>query len=152
MDKFTKAVKNVLKKCDELLKTKSYTLRSLPKKIPSAGVYVFSKNDRVLYVGRTNNLRQRLQFHTRNNHNQATFAFLLARHRTKRTEASYQTTGSRNDLLRQPDFRAAFDKARMEILAMDVQFIEEKDSNRQALLEICTAMRARAKYSNFDNH
>jgi len=152
MNKFAKAVKDVEKKCSELLKTQHYTLSTLPEKMPSAGIYVFSKNGRVLYVGRTNNLRRRLQYHTRNNHNQATFAFLLTRHRTKNKKASYQAVGSRSDLLRQPDFKLAFDKARIEIRNMHIQFIAENDANRQALLEICAAMHTEAKYNNFDNH
>ncbi len=59
---------------------------------------------------------------------------------------------SRADLLTQPNFRSAFDAARQRIKEMDVQFVEETDPIRQALLEICTAMRVRARYNDFDNH
>jgi hypothetical protein len=54
--------------------------------------------------------------------------------------------------MKDPDFRSAFDKARERIRGMDVQFIEETDPTRQALLEICAALRAEATYNDFDNH
>lgn len=152
MDKFIIAIKEVQRKCDELLNSQIYKYSNLPKVLSSAGIYVFSKDGIVLYVGRTNNLRRRLQYHTRSNHNQATFAFLLARHQTGRKKATYQQAGSRSELLKNPEFRAAFDKARDDIRAMDIQYILESNPARQALLEICTAMSTRAKYNDFDNH
>ena len=33
---------------------------------------------------------------------------------------------------------------------MDVRFVEERDGARQALLEICVALRTKAKYNRFD--
>ena len=62
--------------------------------VAADNIYLFSQDGCPLYVGRTNNLRKRLQHHTRNNHNQATFAFLLARHETGNLKASYQPNGS----------------------------------------------------------
>jgi hypothetical protein len=125
---------------------------ALPTQMPIAGVYLFSEKGNALYVGRTNNIRKRLQYHTRNNHNQATFAFLLARKETGNTKATYQPSGSREDLLTQSLFREAFDKARERIRNMDVQFVEETNPIRQALLEICAALQAGARYNDFDNH
>jgi len=70
-------------------------------------------------------MRKRLQYHTRNNHNQATFAFLLIREQTGNKKAFYNKEGSRDDLLNQPAFHSVFDSARERIKKMDVQFIEE---------------------------
>jgi hypothetical protein len=152
MNEFMQAVRDVEQKCLSLLSSQSYPMHALPKEMPVAGVYLFSEQGKALYAGRTNNLRNRLQYHTRNNHNQATFAFLLAREKTGNTKATYQRTGSREDLLTQPVFRAAFDQARLRIKNMDVQFVEESNSTRQALLEICVALKAGALYNDFDNH
>ena len=116
------------------------------------GINLSLEDGRVLYAGRTNHLRQRLQYHTRSNYNQATFAFLLAREETGRMKATYRKVGSRRYLLNDPAFRVAFDKARERIRKMDVQFIKENDATRQALLEICVALWSDAKYNNFDNH
>ncbi len=152
MDDFSAAIRDVEEKYTALMQSASYKYAELPKKMPDKGIYVFSQHGQVLYVGRTNKIRQRLQFHTRNNHNQATFAFLLARHITGRIKASYKKSGSRSDLLSGQGFREAFDKARQAIREMDIQFIEEREPTKQALLEICVAMRTRAKYNDFDNH
>ena len=35
---------------------------------------------------------------------------------------------------------------------MEVQFVEETDPTKQALFEICAALRTRAKYNDFDTH
>jgi hypothetical protein len=149
---FTQIVKDVEEKGSVLLASPKYHMGILPKEMPFKGVYLFSENGHALYVGRTNNLRKRLQYHIRNNHNQATFAFLLAREQTGNIKATYQKKGSRSDLLSQSAFRLAFDGARDRIRKMDVQFIEELNPIRQALLEICAALRAKAIYNDFDNH
>jgi hypothetical protein len=152
MPDFKQAIMDVEERCAALLKSLRHKISSLPKAMPRAGIYLFSEGGQALYVGRTNNLRKRIQYHSRNNHNQATFAFLLAREKTGKTKASYQKMGSRSDLLNDPEFRAAFDTARERIRNMDVQFVEEPEPIRQALLEICAAMRANSKYNDFDNH
>jgi len=120
--------------------------------MPLAGLYIFSEDGHALYVGRTNKMRKRLQYHTRNNHGQAIFAFLLAREQTGNKKATYKKEGSRDDLLSQPAFRSVFDSARERIKRMDVQFIEEMNPIRQALLEICASLQAKAKYNDFDDH
>jgi hypothetical protein len=152
MNDFAQAVNAVEEKCSQLLASPGYRMDSLPKEITSAGVYLLSENGHALYVGRTNNLLKRLQSHTRNNHNQATLAFLIARNQTGNTKASYQKVGSRKDLLTQPEFRSAFDASRQRIREMDVQFVEETSPVRQALLVICTALWVEAPYNDFDNH
>jgi excinuclease UvrABC nuclease subunit len=72
------------------------------------GVYIFSEDGHALYVGCTNNMRKRFQYYTRNNLNQATFAFLLARAQTVNKKATYKKEGSRDDLLNQSAFSYVF--------------------------------------------
>tara|TARA_B100000614_G_C14474629_1_gene464018 strand:+ start:577 stop:1011 length:435 start_codon:yes stop_codon:yes gene_type:complete len=139
-------------KYDSLLSSPVFRIAQLPKDLPEAGIYIISKHSKVLYVGRSNCIRKRLQYHTRNNHNQATFAFLLARYETGNLKASYKPEGSRKQLLENAVFREAFDKAREDIRKMDVQVVEENDPVNQAILEIFTAHKTKAKYNNFDNH
>ena len=151
-DQFDKVVADVKRKFCDLQASAKYCVAALPKNMPSAGIYLFSENGLPLYVGRTNSLRKRLQYHTRNNHNQATFAFLLARHQTGNFKASYQPNGSRQDLLTNPTFRAAFDAARQRIREMDVQFVEEPDPIKQTILEVFAAFQTKARFNDFDNH
>lgn len=151
-DRFDQIIKSVKRSYKKLLDSPKYTLTSFPKNIPSAGIYFFSEKGKPLYVGRTNKLRKRLQYHTRNNHNQATFAFLLARHKTGRLRAAYKQKGSRQDLLNDPKFRAAFDEARARIKKMDVQFVEEPDPIKQTILEVFAAFESKAKFNDFNTH
>jgi hypothetical protein len=63
-------------------------INALPKGAPSQCIYLFSEGSRHLYVGRTRHLRQRLRQHSipASQHNQAVFAFRLAREATGNVE------------------------------------------------------------------
>ena len=153
-NKFNQIMSKVDRKYDHLRESLPFTWNTVPKKYEhGSGIYLFSENDKPLYVGRTNNLKRRLRNHTRPSHNMATFAFLLARHATERLSASYRPSGSRKDLLKNNvPFRKAFDDARERIKRMDVRFVEEKEPVGQALLEIYAAYVSKAKYNDFDTH
>ena len=127
---------------------------SLPSAIPERGIYLFSEGHEHLYVGRTNGIRKRLQNHCRlsGTHFTATFAFRIARHTTGRTKASYAPKGSRTQLCDDPVFGPAFAAAKSRVKAMDIRFVEEADSVRQALLEIYVASVLRTPFNDFDNH
>lgn len=107
-----------------------------------------------MYVGRTNNVRQRIQQHCRpgSGHNAATFAFRLAREERQILKATYTAEGSRENLLRDPHFSNAFVAAKSRVRAMDVRVVEESNPLRQALLEMYVAIVLDAPYNDFDNH
>jgi predicted GIY-YIG superfamily endonuclease len=151
-DRFDDVVESVRAKFAALVASPKYSIKLLPTDIPKAGIYLFSEDGKSLYVGRTNKLRRRLQQHTRDNHNQATFGFLLARIETGKLNASYRPEGSRTALLLEPGFRSAFDAARRRITEMDVQFVEELDAVRQTVLEVFVALETKAKFNDFNNH
>ncbi len=152
MDGFDNVIHCVRVKFAELIASPKHSVAHLPKEMPGAGIYLFSEAGAPLYVGRTNNLRKRLQNHARNSHNQATFAFLLARHATGNLKASYKPDGSRQHLLQNPEFRAEFDAARNRIRQMDIQFVEEPDPIKQTILEVFTAFETQARFNDFENH
>jgi len=119
------------------------------------GVYLFSEGEKHLYVGRTNHVRRRHGLHCRASaqHNQAVFAFKLARHATGNLKASYSTgAGSRKALAADPDFKRAFDEAKIRVKAMDFRWVEEADPLRQCLLEVYAAVALETPYNDFDNH
>ena len=138
---FKQAVDSLHPKCEALLAMKPVTLAALPRPMPKRRVYLFSEGDRT-----------RLRGHVRDSHNPATLAFLMARIQTGKLQPSYKPRGSRADLLRNREFRAAFDNARQMIRQMDIRYIEEEDPVRQALLEIYVALASRAEHNSFDNH
>jgi predicted GIY-YIG superfamily endonuclease len=127
---------------------------SLPRQLPSRGVYLFSDGQSHLYVGRTNGLRQRLQNHCRpsGSHFTATFAFRMARQDTGHVKATYNKAGSREALIRDPEFARAFEAAKRRVAAFDIRYVEEADPTRQVLLEIYSATVLGTPYNDFENH
>lgn len=127
---------------------------ALPQGMPASGIYLLSERDMAIYVGRSRRIRPRLQEHVRpsSGHNQASFAFLLAREMTGQTTASYCPNGSRDHLLLDERFRQAFDDAKSRIREMDVRFVGEEHPVRQCLLEVYVATAVKARYNDFDCH
>ncbi len=120
----------------------------LPADVPKCGIYLFSKDGKFLYVGRTDNLKRRLSYHygRGSDSNAASFAFLLAR------EASGMLTDKRTACMSEERFRLEFDKAKALIRQMELRYFEETDPVGQALLEIFTAVATGAKHNSFKNH
>ena len=123
-------------------------------KVPTAGVYLFSEQDQHLYVGRSNSLRRRMVHHGSEGatHNQASFAFRLARISTGNIKATYKAEGSRASLMTDPVFKEAFVDAKNRIRGMQLRFIEEIHPLRQTLLEVYVAVVLKTSHNNFDNH
>jgi hypothetical protein len=152
---FSAAVEILHQKFERLLATPPLTAGALPRDMPKSGVYLFTEDNRHLYVGRSNNLRARYGRHCLPGatHRMAAFAFRLAREATGRTAASYKTgADSRTGLIADPTFLDAFRSAKRRIRAMDYRFVEEVDQTRQALLEIYCAVALSTPYNDFNTH
>ena len=136
----------------ELLKLPPVTASGIPSSTPTGGVYLFSEAGKHLYAGRT---KRRIHVRVRNqfgsNPKAASFPWRIARKVTGRL-ATYRREGSREDLLRDPDFRKAYEDARARIRNMHVRYVHEPDPLRQALLEIYVAVATAAEYNDFDTH
>ncbi|HOJ07764.1 MAG: GIY-YIG nuclease family protein [Ignavibacteriota bacterium] len=126
----------------------------LPKGLPLRGIYLFTEEDIHLYVGRSNNIKRRIQYHCRlsSDHNKATFAFRIARSETNLERATYKTEGSRKQLEDNPIFGPVFIKAKERIRVMELRFIEVNDPVQQALLEIYIAITLNTPFNDFENH
>lgn len=153
-DAFKQYVESLHPSFEQLMGMAPVAIARLPKKLPAKCIYLFSEGDNHLYVGRTRKLRNRLRQHSipAAQHNQAVFAFKLAREATGLTEASYTSKGSRRALLDEPRFAEAFGKAKARIREMDLRFVEEAEPLRQALLEIYVAVVLGTKYNDFETH
>lgn len=127
---------------------------SLPRGMPREGVYLFSEGGIHLYVGRSRHIRRRIARHSRPGatHRMAAFAFRLARETTGHLSATYKREGSRAELMMDPAFREAFDRAKARIREMDVRYVEQADALRQTLLEIFVAVSLRTPYNDFRTH
>lgn len=153
--KFAALVAALAPKLERLLAMQPLGFEAQPRDMPKSGVYLFTEKGQHLYVGRSNRLRARYGLHCRagSQHNQATFAFLLAREITGRTAIAYRSgEGSRAGLMLDPVFAAAFAAAKERIREMEYRYVEESDQNRQALLEIYCAVVLETPYNDFGTH
>ena len=117
----------------------------------AAAIYVFFLEAEPLHVGRTRNLRQRLQGHRTNSHFSASFAFNRARASTGRV-ATYRKGEGRETLLADAVFADAFAKALAEVRGMGVQYLVVDDPIEQYLLELHAALELGTSLSEFDTH
>jgi len=151
---FKELIDSLEPQLQELMHMEPIQYSHLPREIPQRGIYLFSDGSNHLYVGRTNSIRKRLQNHCRpsGSHNSATFAFRVARGDTQMVRASYQALGSRNELCVHPVFGPAFIAAKARVAGMDIRYVREDDTVRQALLEIYVATVLATPFNDFDNH
>lgn len=151
---FSEYVESIHASFERLMGMESVTIATVPRGAPSECIYLFSEGLQHLYVGRTRHLRQRLRQHSipAAQHNQAVFAFRLAREMTGRLTATYSKEGSRVALSSDAEFSSAFLEAKRRVREMQVRYIEERDPLRQALLEIYVAVVLKTPYNDFDTH
>ena len=153
-EQFASLMSSLQPKFAELLAMPPVKYGNLPKQLPKRAIYLFSEGDDHLYVGRTNNLRNRLRGHCApsSSHFSAVFAFRLARETTGVLKATYKPEGSRANLAEDPVFKPVFTAARLRISQMDLRFVEVPEPVRQALLEIYVATALETRYNDFENH
>lgn len=153
-ESFRAYVESLHPSVERLLACQPFKFADLPTQLPKAGVYLFSEGNCHLYVGRTNNLRKRIQQHCRpsSTHNSAPFAFLLARIAHGSVKATYRREGSREELCKIPEFVTAFSQAKARLCEMDIRYVEESHPLTQALLEMYVAVALKTAHNDFDNH
>lgn len=141
---------------ERLIEMRPVTIATVPKNAPRQCIYLFSEAGRPLYVGRTRrqSLSKRLRQHSADSaqHNQAVFAFKLAREMTGHLHPGYTAKDSRAALAVDPEFARAFAQAKNRIRQMELRFVEEAEPLRQTLLEIYVAVVLRTPYNDFDTH
>ena len=135
------------------LRSKPLLTRDDLGSIPKHGVYVFYQNNKPVYVGRSNNLKRRIQQHGRpsSGHNSATFAFTLAKERMESTEKIPKFI-TRKELEEAPGFAEAFFAARLKVTEMQIRVVEIPDQIEQAIFEIYAHLILNTKYNDFRTH
>jgi hypothetical protein len=151
---FAKCMELVHLKFDLLVSMEPVSKKDIPSGRKVRGVYLFSEGDDHLYAGRTNNLKQRVGNHCNasSEHNQAVFAFKLARHGTGNIDAQYSGSGRRAELVKDAIFAKAFSDSKARVGEMHFRYVEEDDQLLQALLEIYVASVLKTPYNDFDTH
>jgi len=148
---FRQHVESLHSKFEALVGMQPVSFGMLPRDMKCPGIYLFSEGAKHLYIGRSRNVRSRLGLHVGGPAG-ASFAFKLARETTGHMKATYVSAGSRANLMTLPEFSEAFIAAKKRIRQMDVRFVAEPDTNRQALLEIYATISLGTPYNDFDTH
>ena len=149
IDKMPKYMRK-LENCEVMgmyTKAERHTLR---RKLPaSKGVYVLYEQGEAMYVGRSDNLADRLLAHGRpsGESETATFAFNLAKERFPGSPAM-----SRKELQRADAFNLLFDKAKQRVRKMKIRVVHVEDSIEQTILEVYAHMALKTPFNSFENH
>ena len=120
----------------------------LPGEMGGAGVYLFSENDKHLYVGRSKEVRDRVMQHSRISVLDAPFAFKRTREALGKG-ATYRREGSRKQLLNDPVFAGELARQKQWISTLDVRYVHVDDPVTQAVLEIYSSDVLDTPYNDF---
>jgi len=152
---FEHAISGLEQKCALLLNAHRIDVSNTKNMALVAGVYVISENHKDLYVGRTNNIPERLWNHCHGAPNQAPLARQLARLYLNRAGVELPPPyrkGNKKFYESDAAFCAAFNAAKKSVAAMSCRFVEEAEAIPQALLEMYVALALGTPFNDFDVH
>jgi len=151
-DKFSKYIQRMPILLNEL-KRKPLLNRNELYGIPRSGVYVFYRENKPLYVGRSNRLKERILEHGRpsSDHYSATLAFNIAKKRMNFNRNKHRLA-TRNELEKAPGFKEAFFLARKQVAEMQVKVIEIEGQIEQAMFEIYASLAFGTEFNDFNTH
>nr|WP_294789191.1 GIY-YIG nuclease family protein [uncultured Flavobacterium sp.] len=117
------------------------------------GVYVFYDKGKPIYVGRANNIRNRIQWHTRasSGSESASFAFNLAK---KDYSSKIEIKKTRKELMQIEEFIEIFKSHKLNLSTVEFKCIEIKNDILQTMFEPYLAFKLRTYPINntFENH
>ncbi|GAB3862282.1 hypothetical protein GCM10028822_42770 [Hymenobacter terrigena] len=117
------------------------------------GIYAFYHDDQPVYVGRTRDLRRRLNEHSRpkSSHYSASFAFLRAWHSAEAAGHTASLAGkSRSALAGHEVFGPLFVAEKLAVSGMTVRWVKVADAVTQALLEVYAALELQTPFNSFE--
>jgi predicted GIY-YIG superfamily endonuclease len=122
--------------------------------IPRQGIYVFYDKTTPLYVGRSNNMKDRIQSHGRpgSRHGSATFAFILAREKAGVDNKEINTKDERKVLENNDNFKTLYKEAKERVSNMSIRVVGIEDQILQTLFEVYAAVELKTKYNEFGTH
>ena len=123
--------------------------------IPKKGIYVLFENSKPIYVGRSNNIKQRLRDHSNpgSDHYSATFAFRLAAREYEKKYCKSTKGILRKDLKNDRYFNILFLDAKARVSEMGIKTINIDDQITQTIFEVYAAMKlGTLEFNSFDNH
>jgi hypothetical protein len=151
---FAEIMRGVVAKFEELIAAPLMTYPVTNAVLSGPGVYVFYDAGVARYVGRANNLHQRLKQHQADGskHNQAGFAARIAKEKCGIVRSYALARTDPLHFSNNQEFHRAFMSAKIAVRGMQFRFVQESDNTRQALLEIYAATVLKTAGNEFDNH
>ena len=117
------------------------------------GIYVFYENGKPIYVGRANNIRKRIQWHTRESSGSesASFAFNLAK---KEYAKESEINKKRKELMQIEEFIEIFRKHKLNLKNIELKCIPIENDILQTMFEPYLAFKLGTYPINntFENH
>lgn len=123
--------------------------------VPKKGIYVLFENSKPIYVGRSNNIKQRLSGHGNQGSDRfsATFAFRLAIEEYERKYRKSTKGIRRQDLENDQDFTIIFKEAKAKVAEMGIKAVEINEPITQTIFEVYAAMKlGTLEFNSFENH
>ena len=158
-----------LERCPAIKKGSDNTFH--PKLLTDIGVYVFYEDEKPIYVGRSDGMKDRLHQHGRpgSDHYSASFAFNIAKQECLKdtltelnvspSEESHERylelcNRSRKKWAEDPEFEIRFKRARERVRNMSIRVVEIEDPIEQAIFEIYAHMKLGTpkEFNTFKNH
>lgn len=145
----------LLRKLNDQPMLKKDEIRMGQALVPQKGIYVLFEHNKPIYVGRSNNIRQRMSGHSNQSSDRysATFAFRLA---IKEYERKYMKSTKgirRQNLEKDPEFVVEFIEAKFRVAEMGIKAIEIDDQITQTIFEVYASMKlGTLEFNSFDNH
>lgn len=134
----------------EFNKSELYTKKNLPS---YSGIYVFYEENRPIYVGRANNIRKRVQWHTRKSSSSesASFAFNLSKIEFGKKS---EITKKRKELMQITEFLEIFEKHKYNLSLLQFKCVEIQNDVLQLMFEAYLAVKLETYPINntFENH
>ena len=126
--------------------------RDLGNKLPpvNAGIYVLYEDDKPIYVGRSDRLKERLLEHGQPSgwSESATFAFILAKENFGKAAGSM----SRKELQENLRFRQLFTDAKLRVRKMGIRAVGIQNPIEQTIFEVYAHLALKTPFNSFDNH